>query len=268
MKCLLIVITGMVAAQLFGQSLPVQKEVMILGTFHFVSNADRIKTDKEDMLTAERQKEIEAVTNMLAEFKPDKIFIEWDPETDQGYVDSAYAEYIAGRFKLRRNEVYQLGFRLAGKLGHKTVYCIDAQGWFLHDTLVATAERYGQVEKFKSYGDSLKRIVYAGDSLQKSMTIQQILSASNTKEAMQFGLAVNNVFIAPELGPPGNYAGAEFVGEWYKRNIRMYSNLIRQTDDHDQRVLLIVGSSHKPVIQHLFETNPKWKIVEVNDYLK
>jgi hypothetical protein len=85
---------------------------------------------------------------------------------------------------------------------------------------------------------------------------------------MQFGLAINDVFAAPMLGKPGEYGGAEFLGEWYKRNIRMYSNVLRITEPGDKRIFVLVGASHKSIMKHFFETNPEWELTHLEEYLK
>jgi len=39
-----------------------------------------------------------------------------------------FADYVAGASPLRRNEIEQLGFRLAKALGHREVHPVDAEG--------------------------------------------------------------------------------------------------------------------------------------------
>jgi len=81
-------------------------------------------------------------------------------------------------------------------------------------------------------------------------------------------LAVNSVFAAARLGPLGDDAGAEFIGQWYLRNIRMYANICRSTRDSDQRVLVIVGNGHRPIIEQLLRADPDWEVIEADRYLR
>ena len=255
-------------AQLTDPDLVHKKKVFILGTYHFASSADIIKHDLENMLSEKRQKEIEQVVTQLAEFKPHKICIEWDAGEDQPFTDSVYSEYLNDKFSLKANEVYQIAFRLAKKLGHKKVHCIDAPGNFLYDTLVSTAKKYNQSDWFDRHFQAVLKIAESEDSLRKIHTLRENLRNINSKAALQFGLDVNDVFTSPLLGEPGEYAGAEFLSEWYKRNIRMYSNILRVAGDKDKRIFVLVGASHKSIMKQLFETNPQWELVEVIDYLK
>ena len=64
------------------------------------------------------------------------------------------------------------------------------------------------------------------------------------------------MFAAARLGPLGDDAGAEFIGQWYLRNIRMYANICRSTRDADQRVLVIVGNGHRPIIEQVLRADP------------
>ena len=259
---------SLLKAQITNPDLVHKKKVFILGTFHFASNADIIKHNLENMLSEKRQKEIEQVVIQLSEFKPDKICIEWDAGEDQPFTDSVYGEYLNDKFTLKANEVYQIAFRLAKKLGHKKVYCIDAPGNFLHDTLVSTAKKYNQSDWFDRHFHAVLKVAESEDSLRTINTLKENLRKINSKAALQFGLDVNDVFISPLLGKPGEYAGAEFLGEWYKRNIRMYSNVLRVAEAKDKRIFVLVGASHKSIMKQLFETNPQWELVDVIDYLK
>ena len=255
-------------AQVTHPDLIHKKKIFILGTYHFASNADIIKHNLENMLSEKRQKEIEQVVIQLAEFKPNKICIEWNAGEDQPFTDSVYSEYLNDKFSLKANEVYQIAFRLAKKLGHKKVYCIDAPGDFLYDTLVSTAKKYNQSDWFDRHSDAVKKVAESEDSLRKIHTLRENLRNINSKAALQFGLDVNAVFISPLLGEPGEYAGAEFLGEWYKRNIRMYSNILRVAEAKDERIFVLVGASHKSIMKLFFESNPQWEFVDVIDYLK
>src|SRR5256885_5519416 len=63
---------------------------------------------------------------VLKRFQPTKIAVERDPGDNR--LSKDYADYLAGKHELTRNEIEQLGFRLAKELGHKTVYGVDADG--------------------------------------------------------------------------------------------------------------------------------------------
>ncbi|MFN2440679.1 MAG: DUF5694 domain-containing protein [Chitinophagaceae bacterium] len=131
---------------------------------------------------------------------------------------------------------------------------MDAPGKYLFDTLIATGKKYGQNEHAEKYYNDMKGKILLEDSLQKLLTIKERLRQLNKKENIMLShLANASVEIAPYLGKPGEHGGAEFMGEWYKRNIRMYSNIIRQLEESDKNILIIVGAGHARIIQHFLD---------------
>ncbi len=244
-----------------------RSQIMILGVYHFSSSADLIKLDLDDILGEQRQKEIAELNASLLTFRPDKIFVEWPPET-QPRVDSLYQAYRDGDFALGANEVYQIGFRMAAALNLPGVYCMDASGWYLYDTLVATARTSGQYEAFSQAMENLFAEVMARDSLNRTLSIREKLLLMNApQEIMRSHLLNAGVTTAASLGTPGEYGGAEFIGEWYKRNIRMYSNIVRQLSDADDRILVIVGAGHARILMHFFQDHPDFELIAATNFL-
>jgi len=74
-------------------------------------------------MTPRRQAELEALVAKLARFKSTKIMVE--APRDQTSTQRDYRNYRIGKHQLTRNETEQIGFRLAHKLGHPTIYPID-----------------------------------------------------------------------------------------------------------------------------------------------
>ena len=82
----------------------------------------------DDVLSPKRQEEIAELAEVLKRFKPTKIAVEADYGSD--VVPKRYGEYLAGTRPLSRNEIEQIGFRIAKELDQKTVYPVDADGDF------------------------------------------------------------------------------------------------------------------------------------------
>ena len=115
--------------------------IMILGTYHMANpGADAVNFEADDILTAKRQRELQQLVEQLARFNPTKIAIEIDIGLDAKF-EAQYQDYLNGRYQLERNEVDQVGFRLAKKMQHSKVYCVD---WFRS----ADAEKTVDLEDF------------------------------------------------------------------------------------------------------------------------
>jgi Family of unknown function (DUF5694) len=93
-----------------------------------------------DVLTAERQAEIASIVSALTEFRPTIVMAEWPA----GQASERYAQYLAGTLPPDRNEVVQLGFRLAKAAGIKHFVGIDVPGDFPYDAVTSFAQAHGQ----------------------------------------------------------------------------------------------------------------------------
>lgn len=255
--------------------------VLLFGTFHFAqTGAD------DDMMSEKRQKEITELVNKLYKFKPNKIFIERNPEFEYtNKLDEKYENYLNGKFELSANEIYQLGFRLAKMLGHKKVYQADHPGRYV--TLYATAEKYadknGQTEILRADAvGTTKPLYWKNDeaAVRKQKTVLEFIRYINSEEYQKLDQA-HYVSTLPRIGdtkPPTSaedkkddevyFAGAEVLADWYRRNIKIYSKVLTQLDYKEERILIIYGNGHIPILRHLFESNPAFKVENTNKWLK
>jgi hypothetical protein len=58
------------------------------------------------------------------------------------------------------------------------------------------------------------------------------------------------------------YAGTLKLRPWYDRNLRIVQNFFRILEEDDDRLLLIIGGSHVPVIRHIIDATPQLCAVE------
>jgi len=134
MKMLLLLLCGILVcaaspAQDWNQ--PPQVQVMTLGVFHFAyPNLDAVTVDEEDQISVLEepyQSEIISITGAIEKFNPTIICVETVPDRQQ-YIDSLYLSYLAGSLEPGKNEIYQLGFRIAKNLELPGVHCVDDWG--------------------------------------------------------------------------------------------------------------------------------------------
>ncbi|MBI1939280.1 MAG: hypothetical protein HYS25_14315 [Ignavibacteriales bacterium] len=256
--------------------------VMILGTFHFAyPNLDMVKTedkDKIDVLAEERQIEIESIINQLKEFQPTKIVIEvktWN----QNKTDSLYTEYQNGNFVLPKGEDYQIGFRLAKLLEHKKLYCVDTWGnlsTFLNSADGKNFSVRDDKAKFmndlETYMDSVKKLSNASDKKEKSikeLSINKILIEMNQPEnyKKQHEFYFKEIFKFEKEA--FDYGGADWVtASWYNRNLRIFRNIMRITENSDDRILVIYGGGHLALLSQFVNDSPSHTLVPALDYLK
>lgn len=242
-------------------------KVLLLGVFHFENpGLDVAQFKNADILSASRQKEVIEVVNKLKAFAPDKIFIESPPES-QVTIDSALAQYKAGKFTLHANEIQQLGFRLATDLKLPTLYGVDYLGAdFPFDSLMKSANDAGQL----SLTSFIKKIIDSvqtsfNEHMQKS-TISEILIWQNSLQASLSG--VDFYFRLLVAGKPGNHVGSYLTSEWWRRNMIIYENILKCLSGSEEKILVIFGSGHTALLREMMKFNPNIKLVDVESVLK
>jgi len=249
-------------------------QVLILGVFHFQdAGRDGYKPQFPfDIRTPQRQRELEEVIARLAAWRPTRIAIE--QRTDrQPRVDSLYAIYPGGGMDTLQNEIYQVAYRLAKRLGHSGVFAVDAPARYL-DSAMSEAEWKRRQAALKpgplsaTDWDARYTALYrADDSLKTVRTLRETLLAANDPERLAIG---HGHYLVGSLldGPPGDYFGADgFVSAWHNRNIRIYSNVARLIRSPEERVLLVIGAGHAPIIRAQFASAPFVKLIAVSEVL-
>ena len=63
-----------------------------------------------------------------------------------------------------------------------------------------------------------------------------------------------------DVDEPGDWAGADLVSDWFRRNMRIYSNVTRLVDSPDERVLAIFGAGHLGWLRHDVASDPTLKL--------
>jgi hypothetical protein len=272
---------GVLAAPALAQDafadLP-RAHLLLLGTFHFDDQGldSYVPEFPWDPRTVEHQREIEDVVERLARFRPTRIAIEW-PVRRQGSLDSTYQAFLAGRAELTPNERQQIGFRLARRLGHERVYAVDAPARSYSPTMTdgeydsAVARLMDGVDPallrrqqdLEARYQALHRF---DDSLKTTMPLRDYLLRVNAAAnlSLDHGQYVIGSF---HLGRDDDYLGPDMRTRWYNRNLRIFHNIQRITASPAERLLLIIGAGHVPILRHAAEASPEYHLVDVGEYL-
>jgi hypothetical protein len=253
-------------------------KVYIVGTFHFDGAAgDVYKTAREDMKTPDNQRQLDELVRRLAKASPDRVFVEWTPER-QGYVDTTYQLYLQNEFELGNNEVYQVGYRLGKLLKQVRIYCADAGGDFDYDSLVSYAAQHHQTDILRDLNhpkDSIARLIsarigaiYSYYQSPSGHSLTDVIISNNTPEVIASGADLYNLVYA-RIGDGQEYPGADLASDFYKRNMRIYANILRQIDvAHDKAILVYVGSGHVSFLKEIFSSSLLFELEDVVPLLK
>lgn len=70
------------------------------------------------------------------------------------------------------------------------------------------------------------------------------------------------------LGEPGDWAGADLPADWYRRNIRIFSNVVRLVDSPNERVLVIFGNGHLGWLRQDFSIDPNVRLRKLGELVR
>lgn len=253
-----------VVAQQTPTGNPARAEVLVLGVYHMANpGRDIFNTQADDVFAPKRQAEIAQLIEVLKKFQPTKIAVEADP---WGPRKGQYADYLAGKYTLTRNEIDQIGYRLAKEVGHKTVYLVDADGEFPYPRLVNYAKASGRSKELDAMMGGIGERVKAQSAYLASHTILETLLYLNADDYV--AQDVGFYYRQAGFGEPGDWAGADLLSEWFKRNIRIYSNVMQLSGSPNQRVLVVFGSGHLGWLRQNFDGNPDLRLRRLEEFVK
>ncbi|MCS3552343.1 hypothetical protein M2409_000017 [Sphingobacterium sp. JUb21] len=245
-------------------------KVLLLGSYHFSNpGADQFNVNVDDHLSEKRQAQILDVTNSLSKFNPEKIFIEsgakWEKEADE-----FFQQYKNGNSDINNkamvSEKFQIGFRLAKQLKNEHIYSVDVSGKWFEEKV----KRYADSVGFNFYAEFDRETKLYVDSLNtyfKNHSVKDNLAIlNNPAEQLSRNHFVYN-YIFPQIGAGDNYIGAELSAEWYKRNLKIYGNILKNVSPTDKAILVIFGNGHIHLLRQLFKDNPQFELVDARLYL-
>jgi hypothetical protein len=237
-------------------------EILVLGTYHMSNPGHDIhNTQADDVLSQKRQREIAQLIELLKRFHPTKIAIEADVSGQRAA--QQYSDYVAGKYALSRNEIDQIGYRLAKELGQRAIYPVDVDGDFPWQRVVNYAKANGLADKFETINAGWGTLVKEQGDFLGSHTVLQTLQFMNAdaRVARDMGL----YFSVVRYGEPFEYAGSDLVAAWYQRNIRIYRNIVALIYSPHERILVIYGSGHLGWLRQIVAADPTVKLRTLAD---
>jgi hypothetical protein len=237
-------------------------EILVLGTYHMANPGHDIHNmQADDVLSPQRQQEITELIETLKKFHPTKIAIEATVGSDR--VAQQYSDYLAGKYTLSRNEIDQIGYRLAKELGHKAVYPVDVDGDFPYATLVDFVKAHGLEPRFNALNSAIDTLVTELGAYQKTHSVLQTLELVNSDDHVTKDMAF--YWGAVRFGAPYDYAGSDLLADWYQRNIRIYHNIVALADSPNERILVIYGFGHLGWLRQDVSYDPYVKLRKLSE---
>ena len=239
-------------------------EILVLGTYHMSNPGHDIHNmQADDVLSLARQQELAQVIDVLKRFRPTKIAVE--ASVGSVRLTRDYADYLAGKYTLTRNEIDQIGFRLARELGHSAVYAVDVDGEFQWMRVSNYAKANGRAPQFEAIQARVgKRVKEEGDFL-RSHTALEMLERMNSDSAV--ARAVTSDFEYVSFGDPWEFAGPDMLTFWYQRNIRIYNRIAALVESPNDRILVIYGAGHLGPLRQLGANDSRIRVRKLADLI-
>ncbi|RYY92555.1 MAG: hypothetical protein EOO11_21130 [Chitinophagaceae bacterium] len=248
-------------------------QVLLLGTFHFnYPNLDAHKTDSSrfvDVLAPQRQRELAELAEVIARFRPTRVYI----ESGRGaYHDSLYGAYRAGSYQLGRNEIFQVAYRVAAAAGLSRVHTVDAEN--------LASEYWGKLPQVDSMWtarvpvDSVRdqywnarytRLYNIGDSLQTQLTmLENFLMMAEPKVLAR----MHGHYLTSGFNSVGDQGPDALSIWWFNRNLRIFNNILQTRPGPDDRIVVLFGNGHMPLLKQCFQSSPEFEVVELKSLLR
>lgn len=248
-------------------------KALLLGTFHFgYPNLDAHKTDSSqmmDILSAQRQKEIRQLIDVLATYKPTRIYVEG---TRQSRMDSLYNAYVKGTYTLKRDEIDQIAFRLAKELALPKLYAVDASNFLGENEKKYTwidsmwdSQKEVDTLRDKENNRRYNKLYKAGDSTEIVNTILEtflVMAEQTTLNRM------NGHYLSAYFNTSDNSGPDRLAMWWYDRNLRIFNNILKTRPISEDRILVLFGNGHMPILKHCFASSPEFEVVELKSLVK
>ena len=237
--------------------------VLVLATYHMDNpGLDLMNVQSDDVLTEKRQKEIRELVSLLKRFKPTKIAVE--APFGSVKVDEQYNRYLRGKYQLTRNEIDQIGYRMAKELNLLMIYGVDAEGKFDIGRVFAFAGANNQ-QDIVGRGMAIgKRQITEENKLIQTATITQIYKVINDQR--RINEAHQAYLMMSRIGKDKEYPGASLLADWYERNLKIFSNIQRISELNNDRILVIIGGNHVKQLQQFIEDSGEYNLERTGRY--
>jgi hypothetical protein len=239
-------------------------QIMIFGSHHMANpNLDYVKTNFADVLEEPRQQQIKELVKRLESFAPTHVALEILPERIDR-INERYRRYLEDDYALTRNEIDQVGLRLARALGHIELYGIDNHHDIHFGSVMAYIEDHGLTNLKAEMEGAMAELQATQQRLEAEGTIIDMLRYFNSPEHD----AHHQIYLRSTLvGAGDTWIGAEMTANWYARNLKMYANILRLAQRPEDRIFVLVGAGHGALLREFLRQTPQVELIDPAGYL-
>lgn len=259
------------STELLRERAPAQRpQIMFVASTHLANHGrDLVNTSVPDVLEPQRQNEIAALAEALARFRPTKVAVEVQL-AEQAALDERYAGYRQGSYQLARGETDQLGMRIAARLGHPRLYAVDWKyappGPIAEYDFKTWAMNEGGAHPARFAAMANPAWVQEENAMMRREPVTRWYVHFNQPDKLE---KMNRAYFDYAMFNNGkDYPGANWVGAWYARNLKIFANLVRLAEGPQERLLVIYGQGHVFPLRQYAEQSGAFTVVDPLPLLK
>lgn len=248
---------------------PEPVKVMIVGAYHFDNpGLDLNNARIAPVTTPQKQAELEAMSNRLLAFAPTAVAVERVPSDRQSMLDHVYPTFTVASLQTEADERFQIGYRLAAKIGNGRVYAIDEQSderdYFPFQPVMDWWNANGQTDAFAKVNAPIAAAIAELEHRQTTDSIGDILADKNSPQVIQD--EAKFYFSVLSAGDGRSQPGAALNAGWFERNARIVTKLISVAKPGD-RIVVVYGAGHNYWLHQLISNTPGFEIEQASTYL-
>ena len=208
-----------------------------------------------------QEQQFEILTNDLATFKPNQIFVEY-PYKLQHELHAIYKNNVASP-TLQRNEIYQIGFRLANKLSLDTITAVDWNEEIHGLPGLETLSQGHCAHEFSEIMHRANQLATNYSAKLKEGNIIDLFKFINSKEQNKLNHQIYLDLLALEDNSAFNWV----VNYWYYRNLKIVQNIRKSIKPSTKRAILIYGAGHNYLLKQQLEDITNVQVISYGDYV-
>ena len=114
----------------------------------------------------------------------------------------------------------------------------------------------------KMFNKRYKQFYDAGDSLELENTLLESFLLMADPHVLRRG---HGHYMTGGFNTINN-TGADIQAlGWYDRNLRIFNNIQRTRPSSSDRILVLFGNGHIPILKHCFESSPEFELVGLKE---
>jgi hypothetical protein len=238
--------------------------VLNVATFHmgYTSDASSTNFDEHDR---KNQEEIKRVAQLLAAFKPTVIVIEDLPANDSARLADFLDYCINPGKKYKDPDERELLAYEVGRLSQaKKIYGIDFKESYNYNignkisnpVDKTTVSKYWRLLEYNEKKNP-----------EEGIPFYDLFKLNNHPQYLE-SLVNINADLLTYTSTKGKSEGADEAARFYHRNLVMFSNLNQLPLTASDRVFILMGGTHTAFFENFLKRSPKYRLMNVFDFLK